>query len=94
MSFDLNNRQLFVRTAAVGAIGKAGQDIGFSATNTSARIKTFEQDLQANLFHRTTRTISLTADGEVFLEHAKRILDVVHAAHSSLATINGAVGEP
>lgn len=91
MSFDLNSLELFVRVATVGAIGKAGQDIGFSATNASARIKTLEQDLQTNLFHRTTRTISLTADGEVFLEHAKRILDAVDAAHSSLTTNNGAV---
>lgn len=66
---------LFLRVAALGAIGKAGEEFALSSTNASQRIQDLESALGVKLFHRTTRSVSLTADGEVFMEHAQRILD-------------------
>ena len=74
MSFDLKTLQLFVRVATLGAIGRAGAEFDLSATNASQRIKTLERDLGVTLLNRTTRSVSLTPDGEVLLENAKRIL--------------------
>lgn len=85
MDFDLKNLELFVRAATLGAIGRAGAELGYSATNTSHRIQTLEDSLKAKLFHRTTRAISLTPDGEMLLAHAKRILEAVEDAQSALA---------
>ena len=74
MTMNLKNLELFVRTAATGAIGRAGQDLGLSSTNASQRLQTLEESLAVKLLNRTTRAVSLTPDGEVFLDHAKRIL--------------------
>ena len=85
MTFDLKNLQLFVRVAALGAIGKAGAEFNLSSTNASQRIKDLEADLNIKLLNRTTRAVSLTPDGELFLEHAKRILEDVEDARTALS---------
>lgn len=74
MTIDLKSLQLFVRVASVGAIGKAGGEFGLSPTATTQRIQALETAVGAQLLHRTTRTVSLSSDGEVFLAHAKRIV--------------------
>lgn len=93
VSFDLKNLELFVRTAALKGIGRAGEELGLSATNASLRIQALEEELGSILLNRTTRSVSLTADGEIFLEHARRILDDVEDARSALsgddAALNG-----
>lgn len=85
MSLEIENLRLFVRAAALGAIGRAGQELGFSTTSASQKIKALEDALNVKLFHRSTRNIALTANGEVFLEHAKRILSTVEDAQEALS---------
>lgn len=84
MSFDLKALELFVRAAELGAIGRAGEELGHSSTHASHLLKTLEKELGANLFHRTTRRVTLTSDGEVFLEHAQRVLHSVEEAAQAL----------
>ena len=74
MSFDLKTLELFVRVASVGAIARAGLELGYSATTSSQRIQALEMTLGCKLLNRTTRSVSLSADGELFLVHAKKIL--------------------
>ncbi|WP_146537733.1 LysR family transcriptional regulator, partial [Vibrio crassostreae] len=50
---------------------------GLSTTNASQRVQQLEAELGVKLFHRSTRTITLTHDGEMFLPHARRIVDDV-----------------
>ncbi len=83
---DFKSLELFVRIAALGAIGKAGKELGLSRTAATQRIQELESTVGAQLFHRTTRKVSLSVDGEIFLAHAKRILDDVDAAFSDLQT--------
>ena len=80
MSFDLKSLELFVRAATLGAIGKAGTEFGLSSTAASQRIQALEHAVGAQLLHRTTRTVSLSKEGEVFLAHAKRIIENVEDA--------------
>ena len=89
MNFNLKTLQLFTRAAELGAIGRAGEDLSISATNASARIRALEEEAGTKLFHRTTRAISLTPDGELFLSHANRILDEVEDAKAALSTKKG-----
>ncbi|MEQ8487650.1 MAG: LysR substrate-binding domain-containing protein [Silicimonas sp.] len=74
MSFDLKTLELYVRVATVGAIARAGLEFGFSATTSSQRIQALEAQIGCKLLNRTTRSVSLSADGELFLAHAKKIL--------------------
>ncbi len=80
MNLDLQNLALFLRVSELGKIARAGEEFGFSSTNASQRIRQLESEIGVSLFHRSTRVVTLTHDGEVFLEHAKRILDDVEEA--------------
>ena len=82
MDLDLKNLALFLRVAEIGKIGRAGEDFNFSTTNASQRIQQLESEVGVKLFHRSTRVVTLTHDGEVFLQHAKRILDDVEETRS------------
>jgi DNA-binding transcriptional LysR family regulator len=85
MDFDLKSLELFSRIATLGAFAKAGEEQQLSPTATSQRIQTLEKQIGIKLFHRTTRAISLTPDGENFLIHARRILESVEDAKHELA---------
>ena len=85
MSLEPDTLKLFVRAAALGALGKAGREFGLSATATTQRIKALERELGVQLFSRTTRAVSLTADGQVFLGHAKHIIESIEDARSDLS---------
>ena len=85
MSLEPDTLKLFVRAAVLGALGKAGREFGLSATATTQRIKGLERELGVQLFNRTTRAVSLTADGQVFLGHAKRIIESIEDARSDLS---------
>lgn len=91
MSFDEKSLALFLRAARIGALGKAGRDLGLSPTAASQRLQALEADLGVVLFHRTTRAIALTAEGEAFHEHARRILAEMEDARTALAGETGAV---
>ena len=85
MSLEPSTLELFVRVAALGAFGKAARALGLSPTAATQRIKGLEAELGVKLFNRTTRAVALTADGEVFLIHAKRILTSFEDARSDLS---------
>lgn len=80
---DLRSLALFVRIAEIGRIGQAGESLGLSTTNASQRVQQLESQLKVKLLHRSTRTVTLTHDGQLFLEHAKRILDDVEEAQNA-----------
>lgn len=84
MNLDLKSVEFFIRVAALGAIGKAGAEFGYSATAASQRIQNLEHVLGAKLLNRTTRSVSLTRDGELFLNHAKKIIADVEDAVTDL----------
>lgn len=50
----------------------------------SALIRALEQQLGARLFDRTTRNVDLTAEGRVFAESARRMLDEIEAGVANL----------
>ncbi|MBL3967291.1 LysR family transcriptional regulator, partial [Burkholderia sp. KCJ3K979] len=71
---DLLDIALFVRAALLANVTAAGREFGVSAAVASARIAQLERQLGARLLHRTTRRISLTQDGEVFMARADALL--------------------
>jgi DNA-binding transcriptional LysR family regulator len=91
MAFDFKSLELFVRVAALGAIGRAGTEFGLSPTNATQRIQALEAELGVKLLNRTTRAVSLTPDGEIFLDYARRILNDAEDARSALSQDGGAV---
>ncbi|WP_323118706.1 LysR family transcriptional regulator [Burkholderia alba] len=81
---DLLDVALFVRAALLANVSAAGREFGVSAAVASARIAQLERQLGARLLHRTTRRVSVTQDGEVFMERAQRLLDAADAARAAV----------
>ncbi|MDR3384158.1 LysR family transcriptional regulator [Cupriavidus basilensis] len=84
MHFDLLNIAVFVRAASLGNLSAAARDLGLSTSSASSRLAQLEQQLGTRLLHRTTRRISLTGEGERFLEHAAQLLDTAGQAAQSV----------
>jgi DNA-binding transcriptional LysR family regulator len=64
----------FVRTAELGSLSKAAAAQEISPQAASKALRQLEQHLGARLFHRTTRSMSLTEEGQRFLEAAQPAL--------------------
>jgi DNA-binding transcriptional LysR family regulator len=74
---------IFVRAARLGSLRKAAVDQGISPQAASHAVMQLEKELGVRLFHRTTRTLSLTEEG-------RRLLDSVEPA---LATLSSALDD-
>lgn len=81
---NIEHLKLFVRIAATSNISLAGKELGLSPAVSSAHINKLEEGLGIKLIHRTTRKVSLTEDGQVFLPHAEQVLDSVEVARASV----------
>ena len=57
-----------------GSLSAAARELGISTPAVSKRLAQMEARLGIALVVRTTRRMSLTPEGEVYLEHARRIL--------------------
>jgi len=66
--------RLFIRVADAGSFSKAASDLGLGQPTVSRRIQDLEASLDAALFLRTTRSLSLTEAGERFYKRAADIL--------------------
>ncbi len=85
MNIDFKTLALFERVARLGAVGRAGAELGLSSSNASQRIQALEAELNLKLLNRTTRSVSLTPDGEVFLQYATRILGDIEDVRNTLS---------
>ncbi len=75
----------FVRVAHVGSFTKAAMQLGLSRALISRRIMDLEARLGVRLLNRSTRSVSLTAEGKSYLAHCKRVLDDMEAAEREIA---------
>jgi DNA-binding transcriptional LysR family regulator len=72
---NLNGIVAFVRVAQVLSFVDAGRALGISASAVGKSIARLEQSLGVRLFHRTTRRIALTEEGQLFYERCHRMLE-------------------
>jgi DNA-binding transcriptional LysR family regulator len=76
---------VFVQAAETRSFVAAGRTLGISASGVGKSVTRLEQDLGVRLFHRSTRSVTLTAEGRMFFERARRILAEFDAAHAELS---------
>src|SRR5258708_38586298 len=70
----LDNLALFLRIVEKGGLASAGRELGLSPASVSERLGALEKYYGAALLHRTTRAISLTDEGRLLAEGARRLL--------------------
>jgi DNA-binding transcriptional LysR family regulator len=76
---------VFVQAAETRSFVAAGRILGISASGIGKSVGRLEESLGVRLFHRSTRSVTLTAEGEMFLERARRILAEFDAAQAELS---------
>ena len=81
----LNGFVVFVQVAETRSFVAAGRLLGVSASAVGKSIARLEEKLGVRLFHRSTRSITLTAEGSLFLARSRRILAEIEAAELELS---------
>ncbi|VVE49815.1 LysR family transcriptional regulator [Pandoraea capi] len=76
---------IFVRVGESRSFTAVGQQLGISASAVSKAIARLEDKLGTRLFHRSTRTVTLTPEGITFLARCRRILGELEQAQEELA---------
>ncbi|MGV2863442.1 LysR family transcriptional regulator [Achromobacter sp. AGC39] len=81
---------VFVLVAQAGSFAEAGRALGVSPSAVGKSIARMEARLKVRLFHRSTRQLALTPEGEKFLDRCRRILAEVEAAELELSAASHA----
>jgi LysR family transcriptional regulator, transcriptional activator for dmlA len=79
----------FAAVAACGSLSAAGRELGVTTAAVSKRLLQLEARLGLPLLNRSTRRMSLTPEGELFLDKARRILLDVDELNQLLASTPG-----
>ncbi|WVT72381.1 LysR family transcriptional regulator [Sinorhizobium chiapasense] len=80
----LNGVSVFVEAADAGGFSAAAERLNLSRSAVGKTVAKLEQRLGVRLFHRTTRTQSLTDEGQLFYENCLRALSEIRAGEALL----------
>ncbi|MCD9879476.1 LysR family transcriptional regulator [Streptomyces guryensis] len=81
---DIDAVRTFVAVADAGQFREAALGLDVTQQAVSKRVAALEKDLAARLFTRTARGVQLTVDGQVFLPHARELLQAEERAAASV----------
>lgn len=77
---DTLHLKAFLKIAQTGSISRAADSLGIAQPSLSQQLLRLEDEVGIRLFDRTTRGVTLTEGGRVFLERAHQILHVTEQA--------------
>src|SRR6266853_4903613 len=81
----LGSLNAFVQAADTRSFTVAGRQLGVSSSAIGKAVARMEERLGVRLLHRSTRSITLTAEGALFLERCRRIFSEIEAAELELS---------
>lgn len=88
MMDSLSGITAFIQVAETRSFTEAGRLLEISASAVGKSVARMEERLGVRLFHRSTRSMTLTTEGELFLHRCKRILSEVEAAEMELLELS------
>ncbi|ARC94220.1 LysR family transcriptional regulator [Vibrio coralliilyticus] len=80
----LDGMVIFVHVVDTGSFTNAAQATGHSTSYISKEISKLEERLGVRLMHRTTRTLSLTPEGELYYESCKQLVESAGEVENAL----------
>lgn len=83
---DVQDLKIFARVARVQNLSAVGAEFDLSAGTISKRLQALEAALCVRLFDRTTRSISMTEEGEMLLAAVEPVLKTLDFAFESVKT--------
>lgn len=78
--------EVFVHAARSRSFSAAGRQLRLSPSAVSKLVARLEERLKTRLVVRTTRSLQLTPEGEVYLQRAQRILDEIKETEHIVST--------
>ena len=89
---DLRQLRVFVEVARQGSFTRAAEYLRIAQPAVSISIRKLEEELDLTLLNRQEKRVSLTAEGETLLIHARGILENFRAAEAEMAELRGLGG--
>lgn len=83
-SVQLGSIELFCKAAESGSFTAAAEALGITPASVSRTIGRLETRLGVRLFNRTTRSVKLTSDGELYRAQCQQALDQIAEAERAL----------
>lgn len=87
---DLNDMLYFAEVAERGSFAEAGRALGVPKSRLSRRVAELEQRLGVRLLHRSTRKLSLTEVGALYLRHCVAMRSEAAAAGEVVQRLSAA----
>lgn len=84
----LGSLNAFMQSAEARSFTAAARQMGISSSAVGKAVSRLEERLGVRLFHRSTRSITLTPEGALFLNRCTRIFGEIEAAEMELALAN------
>lgn len=85
----LSSIESFVRSAELGSFSSAARRLSMTPGGVSKNVAKLEADLGVRLFHRSTRSLTLTEAGEQFLSQVSSGLDSIQSAIANTSNVSG-----
>lgn len=76
--------QAFVRVVEAGTFSKAADSMGLPKPTVTRLVQSLEKQLDTLLLNRTTRRVTVTADGAAYYDRAVRLLNDIEELESSM----------
>ncbi len=81
---DLNDMVIFAKVAETGGISAAARVLKVPKSKVSRRLAALESSLGVQLLERSTRSVSVTESGQLYLQHCQRIVEEANSAQESI----------
>ncbi len=89
----IDGMRTFVAVIETGSFSAAARRLGISNKLVSKYIATLEESVGSTLLFRTTRAMSISPEGKVYLEGCRRVLNELDALNASLNASKGLRGK-
>lgn len=85
----LRQLELFIAVAETGSFSRGAEIVMLTQSTVSQHIAALEEEFNTQLLDRTSKGIFLTPGGEIFLQHARRVIAERDILNQAMASLHG-----